>query len=133
MADSVFWKGLALLFLVFAVLVGTVVAFGFLGFGQSPPPMDDLRVSNDDDTNHTVDLRIVAANGSVSFERSVRLGSAERVSFDGTTKRGSEYRLRVAVDDREPESFEISGQDDLCTTAVRVEANATVEVVTSCA
>ncbi|WP_137283561.1 hypothetical protein [Halorussus salinisoli] len=136
MTDSTFRKGLAVWLSVFAILavVGAVVAFGFLGLGRAPPPMDDLHVSNHDDANHTVRVEVVAANDSATtFEGTVTLSPGERVSFDGTTAYDREYRLLVAVDGRESESFDIEGPDDLCTTEVRVESSATIEVGTGCA
>ena len=136
MTDRTFWKGLALwlsFFAVLALVVGAVFAFGFLSVGRAPAAMDDLHVSNDDDANHTVRIEIVAANDSTVFERTVRLAPDERVSFENATARGRQYRLVVAVDDRESRSFAIEGPDDLCMTEVRVESNAAVDIVTGCA
>ncbi|WP_135851790.1 hypothetical protein [Halorussus salinus] len=144
MTDSTFWKGLALWFAGFAALAllgGAVLGVVFLGIGQAPPPpMDDLRVSNGDDQNHTVRIEIVPVNVSATgespdtFTESIAsLEPGESVAFEEATAAGEEYRLVVAVDDRDPESFAVTGTDDYCTTEIRVEANATVEVVTSCA
>lgn len=149
MTDSTFWKGLALWLAGFAALVlfgGAVLAVAFLGIGQAPPPMDDLHVSNDDSETHTVRIEVIPANGSISGSASASdrspdafgetiasLEPDESVAFEEATEEGEEYRLVVAVDDRDPESFAVVGSDDYCTTEVWVEANATVEVGASCA
>ena len=150
MTDSTFWKGLALWFAGFALLAlfgGAVLAVAFLGVGQAPPPpMDDLHVSNDDSENHTVRIEVIPANASVSgsasasdrspdafVETVASLEPDESVAFEETTEEDEEYRLVVTVDDRDSESFAVTGTDDYCTTGVWVEANATVEVATSCA
>lgn len=136
MTDRTFWKGLAVWLSTFAVLslvVGGVVAVGFLELGREPPAMDDLHVSNRDDANRTVRVAVVTSNGSTTFERTVRIAPDERVSFDGTTERGREYRLRVAVDDRDTATFRVEGPDDRCTVEVEIGANATARVGYPCA
>ncbi|UPV73140.1 hypothetical protein M0R89_11335 [Halorussus limi] len=141
MTDSVFWKGLTLWlggFAAFALLVGGVFAVAFLGIGQAPSAMDDLHVSNDDDANHTVRIEVIPANASgesqdVFAEEVASLRPNESVSWSNATQAGEEYRLVVSVDGREPKSFAVTGPYDHCTTEVWVGANATVEVVASCA
>lgn len=139
MTDSVFWKGLVLWmagFAVFALVGGGVFAAVFFGIGQSPEAMDDLYVSNRDDGNHTVRIEVTPANASddsSTFDRATTLEASESRSFDGATEVDEAYGLLVTVDDREPESFELTGPDDYCTTEVRVESSTTVEVGTSCA
>ncbi|MFC4548993.1 MULTISPECIES: hypothetical protein [Halorussus] len=138
MADSTFFRGLTLWLTAFAVVgavAGGVVAFGFLGIGHAPPAMDDLHLTNGDDANHTVRIEVSPANetGRTVFSKTVRLDAGARVSFENATAVGERYRLGVAVDDRNPESFEIEGPDDRCTTEIRIEANATVEVGQICA
>ncbi|UPV99203.1 hypothetical protein M0R88_11775 [Halorussus gelatinilyticus] len=145
MTDSTFWKGLALWFAGFGLLAlfgGAVVGVAFLGFGQTPEATDDLRVSNGDDERHSVRIKAIPSNASTPgdstdsdafAEEVASLGPNESVAWSNATAAGEEYRLVVTVDDREPKSFAVTGPDDLCTTGVRVEANATVEVVASCA
>ncbi|WP_115862787.1 hypothetical protein [Halorussus litoreus] len=137
MTDSAFLRGLLLWFGGFAVLaalVGGVVAFGFLGVGQSPPSMDSLHLHNADGANHSVRLELVAANESTAaLSARLDLGPDERRSFDAATERGRAYRLVVTVDDSDRRSFDVEGPDDLCTIEVRIDANATVETGTSCA
>lgn len=139
MTDSVFWKGLTLWFAgfaIFALVGGGVFGAVFFGLGQSPDAMDDIHVWNHDDENHTVRIETIRANASdesVVFDRVTTLNASESMRFDGATEVDEAYRLLVTVGDREPESFEITGPDDYCTTNVRVESNATVEVGTGCA
>ncbi|WP_135825407.1 hypothetical protein [Halorussus ruber] len=141
MTDRAFWKGSTLRFaglgtLALAVgVVGGVVAFGVLDVTRTPPPIDDLLVSNEDDANRTVRVAVFPANGSgesAAFEANVTLTPDERRSFAETTERDETYRLLVAVDGREPESFEIVGPDRRCATIVQVESNATADVWRGC-
>lgn len=145
MADSTFFRGLALWLTAFAVVgvvAGGAVAFGLLGIGRAPPAMDDLHLANGDDETHAVRVDVVPLDaetasagepGPTAFEKTVRLDAGERVSFENATAVGERYRLVVAVDDGSPESFEIEGPDDRCTTEVRIETNATVDVGQICA
>jgi len=137
MADSMFLKGLGgwlAGFLALALVVGGAVGLAALTDDRSPPPMDDLRVSNHDDERHRVHVRVAPANGSETiFSETVGTDPAERVSWQNATAPGREYRLTVTVDDRAAESFAVEGPDDLCTTEVRIEENGTVETATSCA
>lgn len=134
-----FWKGLALWlggFAVLALVGGGVLGLAFLGAEQSPAASDDLRISNHDEENHTVRIEAVPTNASDGLpvlEEAVTLEANESVRLDGATEAGEAYRLVVAIDDRDPESFEIRGPDDHCTTEVWVESNATADVVTACA
>ena len=137
-------------FALLALFGGAILGVAFLGIGQTPGATDDLRVSNHGDENHTVRIEAVPANESGSESASTSgesldtnantfaetIGSLEpneSVAFEEATAAGEEYRLVVTVDDRDPESFAVTGTDDYCTTEVWVEANATVEVGASCA
>ena len=136
MADSTFFKGLALWFagfVAFALVAGGAVGFAFLSADRSPPPMDDLHVHNGDDVNHSVLVKVFPENGSdAAFSERVEMRPGEQVTLDGTTEHGESYRLVVAVDDREPSAFDVEGPDDLCAIDVRVE-NVTVETGMICA
>lgn len=136
MADSTFFKGLAMWFAGFAVLalvVGGVAGLAFLSEDRTPPPMDDLHVHNEDDAIHSVRVELFPENGSDSvFSELADLDPNGTASFDDTTERGESYRLVVAVDDRESKSFDVEGPDGLCTIDVWIE-NATVETGMGCA
>ena len=137
MADSTFFRGLALWFVGFAVLAlfgGGVLGVSHLVADHSSTPMDAVRVSNDDDANHTVRLDVSPINESATtFAKTVRLRPGETVSFDEPLESGRQYRLLVAVDGEEAQSFEVDGPDDHCTIGVYVESDANATVVSSCA
>ncbi|WP_132057510.1 hypothetical protein [Halorussus amylolyticus] len=137
MADSTFFKGLAIWFAglaLFGLVVFGVAGVTFLSDDRSHSAMDDLHISNNDNETHRIHVEVTSANGSnVTVSETVRVEPDERISWENATAYGHYYRLVVTVGDREPESFNVEGPDDLCTTEIWIESNGTVETGMLCA